>query len=209
MCEVLDARNAHTCNGIGEERVVGGDDEVAYPREHQAARDACAVHGRDHRLRDLPPPSAHSEVDLGLAGETLIGSRLVCVVPVQGGDVVVVRVEVTLRGADVVARREVLAVRAKHDRLDVGVVDCLAERGVERVGHHRVLGIAVLGPVQRHVGDRATRTADLVGDRRGVRAEVVGTKRGGDHGVAHAHEPNLANAWLVVSRAVPAACSGG
>ena len=43
----------------------------------------------------------------------------------------------------------------EHDDLDLVVVDRALERAVERVGHHRVLRVAVLGPVHRHDRRRA------------------------------------------------------
>ena len=104
--------------GSGEERVVRGDDEVADPGQHQPARDACAVHLRDHRLRDLPPPTTHPDVDLDLAGQALVAAASVRVVPVQGGGVGVTHVELALRRPDVVTGGEVLAIRAEQAHCD-------------------------------------------------------------------------------------------
>ena len=73
--EVLDAGDAHAHHRVGEERVVGGDDEVAAPGEHQPAGDAGALHRGDRRLGQLPPAPAHAEVDLGLAGEAQLARR--------------------------------------------------------------------------------------------------------------------------------------
>ena len=111
------------------------------------------------RLRDLPPAAAHAEVHLGLAGEALVAAGLAHVVPPHHG-----RVEgrdVAAGGADVVAGGEVLAVAGQDDDLDLVVVDGAVERGVQRVGHGGVLGVAVLGPVHRHDRDAV---AHLVGD---------------------------------------------
>ena len=54
MREVLDARDAHPHHRVGEERVVGGDDQVADPGQHQPAGDARALHHRDRRLGQSP-----------------------------------------------------------------------------------------------------------------------------------------------------------
>ena len=80
--EVLDAVDAHADHRVGEQRVVGGDDDVGDPQQHQPAGDGLALGGGDHRLGDVAPPPAHLEVDLllqrhvpllALAAEAAVG----------------------------------------------------------------------------------------------------------------------------------------
>ncbi|MNF00835.1 hypothetical protein D3C80_1997280 [compost metagenome] len=52
-----------------------------------------------------------------------------------------------------------LAGAAQHDDLDVVVVAGLAERGVQGIGHARVLRVVILGAVH---GDQGQRPLDLV-----------------------------------------------
>ena len=81
--------HAHPDDRVTEQRVVGGDDHVGHPQQHQPAGDGLALRGREQRLRDVPPPPAHLEVHLLLP-------RHVTLVPVEvraavGGDEVEVR----------------------------------------------------------------------------------------------------------------------
>ena len=62
--EVLDTVDAHADDGIGELGVVGGEDDVGDPQQHQAAGDRLALGGGDQRLGQVAPPPAHLEVDL-------------------------------------------------------------------------------------------------------------------------------------------------
>src|SRR5699024_1596258 len=125
----------------------GGDDHVGDPGEHEPARDAGALHRSDHRIRDLAPASAHPEIHLGLACGPLATAGLVGVVPPEHGAVVVVGVGVPAGGADIVPGGEVFTGTGEYDDVDVVVVDGPAERGIQRVGHRRVLRVTIVGPV--------------------------------------------------------------
>src|SRR5690606_29521471 len=138
---------------------------VAHPREHQATGDAGALDGSDGGLGDLAPATAHPQVHLHLTGVPLVATLLVDVVPPHDGLVVVAHVVVAAGGAQVVAGREVLAVAGQHDHLDLVVLDGLLEGRVERVGHDRVLGIAIVGAIQ---GDDRDAVTHLVGDDIGL-----------------------------------------
>src|SRR5690349_8742302 len=85
MREVLDTWDTHSYHGIREERVGRGNDHVTHPRQHQAARDARALHHRDRGLGDLPPPAAHSQVYLHFPGIPLVAARSADVVPPHDG----------------------------------------------------------------------------------------------------------------------------
>ena len=124
------------------------------PGQHQAARDARALHHRDGRLGQLPPAAAHAQVDLHLAGVPGVRPGLADVVPPQHRLPVEGLVRVPLRGADVVPGAEVVARAGQHDHRDLVVVDGPGERRVERVRHRRVLRVPVPGPVKRDHRDR-------------------------------------------------------
>ena len=79
MGEVLDPGDTHLQDRIGEECVVGGDDEIARPGEHQPAGDARPLDHRDRRLGELSPAAAHAEVKLLLADEDVLRPLLVLV----------------------------------------------------------------------------------------------------------------------------------
>src|SRR5258708_5128809 len=67
MREILDPAYAHPDYRVAEHRVLAAHNQVAYPREHQAARDHAPLHLRDGRLGDIAPSSAHPKVDFLLA----------------------------------------------------------------------------------------------------------------------------------------------
>ena len=67
--------------------------------EHEPAGNAGALHHRDGGLGDLPPTAAHAQVDLHLAGETLVTAWLVDVIPPHGGLVLVLDVMVASRSS--------------------------------------------------------------------------------------------------------------
>ena len=147
MSEVLHARYPHPDDGVGEEGVLRGDDQVAHPGQHEAAGDARTLHHRDGGLRHLPPAPAHAEVDLHLAGVTGVGPRLAHVVPPQHRLAVERGVHVPADRADVVA--------GQHDYRDLLGIHGAGERRVQGVGHGRVLCVAVPRPVQGHQGHGA------------------------------------------------------
>src|SRR3954453_2187333 len=69
MHEPFDAADTHGDHGIAELRVVAGDDEIAGPGQHQAARDAFAVHLCNGRLGEVAPAPRDLEIDFLLARE--------------------------------------------------------------------------------------------------------------------------------------------
>ena len=143
--------------------------EIADPRQHQPAGDAGALHHGNRGLRDLTPAPAHAEIELLLADEVVLDPWLVGVLPPVRGDACERLVDVAPRSADVVAGGEVLPRAGEDDDLHRVVVDRRVEGGIERVGHLRVLGVAVLRPVHRHEGDVAARLVEngiLFFDRR-------------------------------------------
>jgi hypothetical protein len=150
--KVLDARNPHAHHRVCEEGVVGRHDQVAHPRQHQAARDAGALHHRDHRLGQLAPSPTHPEIDLHLTSEALIATGAVHMVPPHDRAIVVVHVVIPLGGTDVMPGTEVLPRAGEHDDVNVVVLDRPGERRVERVGHRGVLCVAVLRAVHGHHG---------------------------------------------------------
>ena len=68
MVEHLDTANAHRDRIVPEGRVFGGDDDVAGPDQHQAARNALALNLSNGRLGKVPPPLAKANIDLLLTG---------------------------------------------------------------------------------------------------------------------------------------------
>src|SRR5699024_1408454 len=86
---------------------------------------------------------------------------LVGVVPPEHGPVVVVGVGVPAGGADIVPGGEVFTGTGEYDDVDVVVVDGPAERGIQRVGHRRVLRVTIVGPVH---GDHRDAVPYLVTD---------------------------------------------
>jgi len=109
----------------------------------------------DHRLRQLAPAPAHAQVDLGLARHPLLGAGLVEVVPPEARAAGEELVDVAAGAADVVAGGEVVARAGEDDDFHLVVGRRRGEGVVERVGHRRVLGVAVLRPVHRHHLHRA------------------------------------------------------
>src|SRR5207244_1472634 len=134
-------------------RVVGRDDQVHRPDQHQPARDAAALHGGDRRLGDVAPALAEAEVDLLFACHAAFGSRRP-VVGLRADRTELVLVLEMLALAQIVAGGEVLAVRRDDDHAHLAVVRRLVERIVQLVEQPRVLRVAGLGPVEddaRHV----------------------------------------------------------
>ena len=159
--EVLDAGDAHAVHRVLEEGVVGGHDQVAHPRQHQPAGDAGTLHRGDRRLGEVSPATTHAAYDLVRSRVAELGRRLVRVVGHQ--QLAIERqVDVTTRGADVVARREVLALALQDHDPDVVIVGGPSEGIVEGVGHLGVLGVVEAGPVHDDPGDRPF---DLVAHR--------------------------------------------
>src|ERR1700730_14265979 len=148
----LDARAGHAQHRVGELRVVGGDDEVAHAREHEAGRGTSTLHGRDRRLAEVADPDAAVEV------HDLLVSELAFRGVAHRGPRVVAREDLL----EVVTGREVLAFGGEHHHPHVVVVVGEVERRIELVEQARVLRVRGLGPVQR---DRADRSLDVVPDR--------------------------------------------
>src|SRR4030095_7104801 len=102
----LDAGATHRHDGVGEERGLAGDDEVARPRQSEAPTDASAVDRSDRRFRQIAPPAAHAQVGLLLEGHDPLAVLLAPVIPPQGDRMAI---DVEGRGrARVVSSREVL-----------------------------------------------------------------------------------------------------
>ncbi len=163
MGEVLDTVHTHADHGIAEQCVVGGDDDVGDPEQHQAACDRLALRGGDHRLGDVAPPPAHLEVQLLLPGE-------VTLLP-GGAEATVGRHEIelgeVLSVAQVVSAAEVRTVGLEHDHLDILAPRRVVERGVEFVGHPLVLGVAAGRSIESDHRDAGRPWVDdLVVDRR-------------------------------------------
>ncbi len=57
---IFDPADAHADDGIGEARVIGRDDQVAWPGEHEAGGNAGALHRCDRRLRKIAPFARNS-----------------------------------------------------------------------------------------------------------------------------------------------------
>ncbi|MOA13899.1 hypothetical protein D3C78_1339670 [compost metagenome] len=62
-------------------------------------------------------------------------------------------VDVTPRRTDVVPRGKMLAGTAQDNHLDLVIVHRLAKRGIQRIGHLRVLRVVVGRPIQRQRGN--------------------------------------------------------
>src|SRR5690606_38198049 len=75
MCEILHPRYAHPHDRVREISVVGGDDQITAPGEHEAAGDACSLNCGNRWLGYLAPPSAHAEIDLGLPRPPCVRAR--------------------------------------------------------------------------------------------------------------------------------------
>ena len=125
---VLHAADAHAHDRVGELGVLGSDDQVARPAQQQATGDALALHGSDRGFTDVTPLAGVPDVALGLP----LVDRF------QPADLEVARELVAVargafgRAGDVVAGREVLAVRLQHDDPHGLVVGGLHEDGVEQ-----------------------------------------------------------------------------
>ena len=142
---VFDAADAHADDGIAELGVVGGDDEVAGPAEHETAGDGLAVDGGDGGLGDVTPALAQAEVELRLP-PVAVGGAL----PVLG---VVGAPPLGLLAANVVAGGEVRSVGLEDDDLDLFVLLAHAPGLVELFEKALVLRVSRFGPVQRNDAD--------------------------------------------------------
>jgi hypothetical protein len=110
-------------------------------------------------LGDLPPPPAHAEVYLLLAGPAQLASGLADVVPLKRGAPFVAGIDIAPGRADVVAGREVVPGAGQHDDPDIVILNGAVEGVIQRVGHLGVLRVAVFRPVHR---DQRGRTAPLI-----------------------------------------------
>ena len=121
----LDADARHAQDRIGETGVVGGDDEVAHARQHEAGRRAGALHRRDRDLAEVADPHELVEVH-GLLVRELAFGRVA-----QGRPVLRARQQLL----QVVAGREVLALRGQDDHphavVGIGPVERAVELGDE------------------------------------------------------------------------------
>jgi len=102
--------------GKREHRVLRGNDQVAYPSEHQAPSDACALYARDRRLRNVPPTAAHAEVHLVLPTPATFKVRASDMRSVHGSSTFERLVDVAPGTSYVMSRGEVLAGAGQHNR---------------------------------------------------------------------------------------------
>ncbi len=148
----LDGGARHAQHGVGELRIVGGDDEIAHARQHQAGGGARALHGGDRGLAEVADPHAAVEVHDLLVAELALG-RVAQLRPL-----VALREELL----EVVTGGEVLALAGQHHDPDLVVRVGAVEGGVELVDELAVLCVGGVGAVEC---DRAHRPVDLVADR--------------------------------------------
>ena len=144
---VLHVGRAEPNRRVADPRVFGDVHDVAPGRELAPAREAVAVHLRDHRLGEVPdahPVPGDLALELAFARREPVGGRAGVVgIP-----------------AEVVAGREALpgAADDRHPHVGVGVGfpqgedDLASQRGVERV--------ALLRPVQRDAPHHGRRVVD-------------------------------------------------
>ncbi|SQD95769.1 hypothetical protein FMEAI12_3310019 [Parafrankia sp. Ea1.12] len=159
---VLHAADAHVQDGVGELGVVGGDDEIAGPAEHEPTGDALALDGGDRRLRNVAPGLRIVQVVPGLPVVAAVGR------PGRTRDV-------ALGAGHVVAGREVLPGRSQDDDPDLGIgvgglpgfVELAQDLGVLRVGGLR--------PVKGDDGDVLVN--NLVVDVLGLVADLLWPRR--------------------------------
>jgi hypothetical protein len=131
------------CSASSITRVVGRDHEVAVQREVAAARDAVAVHLRDHR--DAAVPDLAPEVPVRRGERDVLLDR-------AGRDVRAL----LLGGVDVVARAERRTRAAQHDHARLAVRLRVAHRIDDLALQCGVQRVALLGAVERdalHVPD--------------------------------------------------------
>ena len=151
--EVLDTRHAHPYrNDVAELRVVGGDDQVTCPNQHQPSRDGIALHLRDGDLAQIPPPAGVFEeevplLQIGALCDAAHGRavRSKCRVLCRSG----FAFEERLLRSQVVARGEVLAATGQDHHAHVVVGFGPAERLVqlhEQRARLRVLGLGTVEP---------------------------------------------------------------
>ena len=151
----LHAGAGHAQDGVGERCVVGGHDQVAHARQHEARRHALALDRRDGGLAEVVDPAAPVDIHDLLVAELALG-RLAHGHPVVGSLVADDRLEV-MAGAEVLARAG-----QDHDA-DVVVGVGAVEAGVEGVDERAVLRVGDLGSVHR---ERRHRPVGLVADHR-------------------------------------------
>ena len=159
VCEVFDTRHAQPGRDhVTELGVVGGDDQVARPDQHQAGRDGVALHLGDGDLAQITPTDGVLEVVVPLLQVERLDHAGACraVHPetrmlgragralLEGG----VRPEIMTGG-------EVLAARGENDDPHVVVGLGLAERVVELDQQRAVLSIVFSRPVQPDPRDPA------------------------------------------------------
>ena len=130
---------------IREVGVVGGDDDVGDQPVVGAATDAVTVNLRDRRLGELPQVQDRLDEQVGLrfprrasGFEALDELRIVHRVVADG-----------------VSRAEALAVGPQDQHLDVVVTVGVQQRSVDLLDLLLVLGIRLLGPVQRDLRNGA------------------------------------------------------
>src|SRR6266851_6154157 len=154
MGKELRAAHAHRHRMVEELGVLGADDEIARPHQHQPADHHLAVDQRHRRLGNVAPALAEAEIDLLLAGVLRLCSRLAEAAP--GADrLVLLHVAMAVDLAQIVARGEVRTVGRQHDHLHVVVEGGAVEGLVQRVEERRVLRIPGLGPIEDDAGDSA------------------------------------------------------
>ena len=140
-------------------RVLGHVDEVATGRELARAREAVAVHLRDHRLREIP--DAHPALGDVARPRALAARR------------VVRHLEAFVAAAEVVAGRERRA-RAADDRdRHVGVLVVRAQRVEDRAAQRVDQAVALLGPVHRDAPDRRRGSSTKITSELGVGTGLI------------------------------------
>ncbi len=151
--EVLEPAHAEAgADDVGEDHVVGSDDQVAGPHQHQSGGVDRPVHLGDRDLAEVPPPQRVLEVVVPLLEHAALGADPGGAVHLVRGVVGVV-LERRLR-AHVVARREHRARSPEdHDAARVVLLGPL-ERLVELDQQAAVLGVAGLRPVEEDPYDR-------------------------------------------------------
>src|SRR3569833_2357814 len=116
MHEPFDATDAHRHDGVAELRIVAGDDEVAGPRQHQAAGNALAVHLGDEWLGEVAPAPRDLEIYLLLAREAAVGVCLGKAAPISNRRKINAS-GILAAGAQIMAGREMRPVAGEDDDL--------------------------------------------------------------------------------------------
>ena len=191
MAQPLHRGHAKGHHRIGEHRIIGGDDDIAHPREDQRAGNALALHRADRRLGDIAPAPRGFEVAFLFGSVPAVGG--VIGKPAPGADPRAAFLHVGLvfgdRFRDVVPGREVLAFGRQDNDLHAVIGKCAIKRGIYREDHLRVDRVVLVSAVEHDAGDtEGTRHHAAGGTRVHALAQNVDTElarreaaqRGGD-----------------------------